>query len=128
MDVPRRVLDALERHKEHRPPIDGDYVFRTEEGTSNDPDNWYKRDFPAIRKRAKLRSIGLHALRHTYASLLINQGEGIKYVSRQLGHASISTTLDNRDVGGPHKERAPSSSSVGRHRTTAVSIGKRPDA
>ena len=37
---------------------------------------------------------GLHALRHTYASLLINQGESLKYVSRQLGHASIQITAD----------------------------------
>ena len=45
-------------------------------------------------KRAKLRAIGLHTLRHTYASLLINQGESIKYVSKQLGHASINITGD----------------------------------
>jgi integrase len=38
--------------------------------------------------------MGLHALRHTYASLLINQGESIMYVSRQLGHASIQITAD----------------------------------
>lgn len=31
---------------------------------------------------------------HTYASLLINQGESIKYVSKQLGHASIQITAD----------------------------------
>ena len=36
----------------------------------------------------------MHALRHTYASVLINQGESIKYVSRQLGHASIQITAD----------------------------------
>jgi integrase len=94
VDVPRRVLEALERHKVDSPPIDGDNVFSTAEGTPIDPDNWYKRDFPAIRKRASLRGIGLHALRHTYASLLINQGENIKYVSRQLGHASIQITAD----------------------------------
>lgn len=94
VDVPRLVLDALERHKADCPPIDGDYVFRTAEGTPIDPDNYYKREFPAIRKRAKLRSVGLHALRHTYASLLINAGENLKYVSRQLGHASIQITAD----------------------------------
>ena len=33
-------------------------------------------------------------LRHTYASLLINQGESITYVSKQLGHASIQITAD----------------------------------
>lgn len=52
VDIPRQVLEALERHKADCPPIDGDYVFRTAEGTPIDPDNWYKRDFPAICKRA----------------------------------------------------------------------------
>jgi integrase len=36
----------------------------------------------------------LHACRHTYASILIDQGETAKYVSTQLGHASIQITLD----------------------------------
>jgi integrase len=34
-----------------------------------------------------------HDLRHTYASLLIGQGENVVYVSRQLGHADASITL-----------------------------------
>ena len=33
-------------------------------------------------------------LRHTYASLLIAQGVNVAFVSRQLGHASVSTTLN----------------------------------
>ncbi|MEE2775616.1 MAG: tyrosine-type recombinase/integrase [Acidobacteriota bacterium] len=36
----------------------------------------------------------MHALRHTYASLLIAQGENIKYVSRQLGHTKVQITVD----------------------------------
>lgn len=35
-----------------------------------------------------------HDLRHTFASLLIDQGENIKFIQSQLGHASIQTTLD----------------------------------
>ena len=35
-----------------------------------------------------------HDLRHTYASLLIDQGENIKYIQTQLGHSKIQTTLD----------------------------------
>jgi integrase len=36
----------------------------------------------------------MHSLRHFYASALISQGEDLKYVSQQLGHASISITVD----------------------------------
>ncbi len=35
-----------------------------------------------------------HGLRHTFASLLLQQGESPVYVQRQLGHASITLTVD----------------------------------
>ena len=35
-----------------------------------------------------------HSLRHTFASLLLQQGESPAYVQRQLGHASIELTVD----------------------------------
>ncbi len=35
-----------------------------------------------------------HDLRHSFASLLIEQGAHVKYISEQLGHASVQTTLD----------------------------------
>jgi len=33
-------------------------------------------------------------LRHTTASLLIEQGENIKYIQKQLGHSSPTVTLN----------------------------------
>lgn len=35
-----------------------------------------------------------HNLRHTYASLLIAQGEHPKYIQSQMGHSSITVTMD----------------------------------
>ena len=35
-----------------------------------------------------------HCLRHTYASLMLQQGEPVAYIQRQLGHASIQLTVD----------------------------------
>jgi integrase len=94
VDVPQRMLDDLMIYRETHQPMDTGFVFRSEKGTAIDPDNWYKRRFLPTLEGAGLRKVGLHAMRHTYASLLINQGEGIKYVSRQLGHASIQITAD----------------------------------
>lgn len=95
VDVPRPVLDALARHKEARRPIGEGFVFRTRSGAPLDPNSWYRRVFTSIRKRAKLENgVGLHSLRHTYASLLIRQGENPKYTSSQLGHSSTSFTMD----------------------------------
>jgi integrase len=50
---------------------------------------WYH-----VLKHAELRSIRLHDLRHTYASLLLQAGEPIAYVKEQLGHSSIQVTVD----------------------------------
>ncbi len=36
----------------------------------------------------------LHSFRHSFASLLLQQGESPVYVQRQLGHASIKITVD----------------------------------
>jgi integrase len=94
VDVPQRVVDELTVYREVSQQMDDGFIFRSENKTPFDPDNWYKRRFLPALKRVGLRKVGFHAMRHTYASLLINQGENIKYVSRQLGHASIQITTD----------------------------------
>jgi integrase len=44
-------------------------------------------------KRAKLRHIGWHALRHTFASHLVMRGAPIKAVQELLGHSTIEMTM-----------------------------------
>jgi integrase len=44
-------------------------------------------------KAASLPKIRFHDLRHTYASLLIDQGENIKYIQTQMGQSSPMVTL-----------------------------------
>lgn len=41
-----------------------------------------------------MRKIRPHDLRHTYVSLLIQNGESLAYVRDQLGHHSIKITVD----------------------------------
>jgi integrase len=72
----------------------GELVFCTDEGNPLDPNNLVKREFYPALRRAGLRHIPFHALRHIYASLLIAQGEHPKYIQVQLGHASIQITMD----------------------------------
>lgn len=54
--------------------------------------NWLNRSLRACGLRESLR---FHDLRHTFAALLIHQGESPKYVQNQMGHSSIVVTLDN---------------------------------
>lgn len=96
VDLAPQVLEAL---REARPPgtleaIRGQLVFSSANGTPLSPDNMVKRRFHPALRRAELPHFRFHDLRHTYASLLIAAGEHPKYVQAQLGHASITTTLD----------------------------------
>lgn len=70
------------------------WVFITPEGTPVDGDNLRNRVFYRLLEKAELREIRFHDLRHTYASLLIQQGESLAYVQQQLGHSSIQVTVD----------------------------------
>jgi len=69
-------------------------VFTTPEGTPLDPDNMRKRVFYRVLDMAGLRRIRFHDLRHTFATLLLQQGESLVYVKDQLGHHSIQITVD----------------------------------
>jgi integrase len=50
--------------------------------------------FRAFLKKNKLRYIRFHDLRHTAATLLINQGVHAKVISERLGHGNIATTMN----------------------------------
>ncbi len=45
-------------------------------------------------KKAELRPVRVHDLRHSYASLLIQATKDLHYAKEQLGHSSIKVTAD----------------------------------
>lgn len=70
-----------------------DLVFPSTIGTPWDPRNLYKH-FKILLKQAKLPDIRFHDLRHTAATLMLQQGIHPKIVQERLGHADISLTLN----------------------------------
>jgi integrase len=70
------------------------WVFTNRDGEPLDGDNLRRRVFQPALTKAKLRQVRIHDLRHTFASLLIQQGESLAYVRDQLGHSSIQVTVD----------------------------------
>ena len=81
-----------------------DLVFTTQLGTAIHPRNDY-RSFQALTRRAGLRSVRLHDLRHTAASLLLSQGVAARVVMEILGHSQISVTMNTYTHVDPELSR-----------------------
>ena len=71
-----------------------EWVFCNAEGNPLDYYNLKRRHCEKCLDHAGLRRIRFHDLRHTYATLLLMQGESPAYVKEQLGHSSIKVTVD----------------------------------
>lgn len=69
------------------------YVFTTKNNTPFSAEH-VRRKHIKICQKANVKEISFHALRHTYATRLIELGENIKTVQELLGHADISTTMN----------------------------------
>jgi hypothetical protein len=70
------------------------WLFCTEVGTPLDASRVRKAFARVLQAAALPAHFSPHCLRHTFASLLLQQGESPAYVQRQLGHASIQLTVD----------------------------------
>ena len=85
-----RHEEAVNRKWASLPP----WLFCTVEGTVLDEANVRKTMRRVLKKAGLPEHFTPHCLRHTYASLMLQQGESVAYVQRQLGHASIQLTVD----------------------------------
>ena len=94
------VTELLERWKEEQAAFfdclsitPSGYVMTADNGQPMHPDSptdWLAK----FAKRHNLPPIHPHKFRHTQASLLISEGVDVLTVSKRLGHAKVSTTLD----------------------------------
>jgi integrase len=94
VDVPPSLLRELEVYRVMHPG-EG-FIFRGPQGQPVDPDTWHREHLVPLLATAGLRlpGAGLHALRHTYTSLLAAQGEDVRYIADQLGHSSPRLTQE----------------------------------
>jgi integrase len=88
--------DALRMRARRETPvqqyIDSDLVFANELGGITNYHNVY-RVLQRLIEQADVTKIGLHGLRHTHASILIQRGVNAKVVSDRLGHKDVAFTL-----------------------------------
>lgn len=68
-----------------------DYLCVDEVGNLIRP-NYITTEFCKIIRKENMKKIRFHDLRHSYATLLLSQGIGMKDIQEWLGHADITTT------------------------------------
>jgi integrase len=88
LTLPHMVVDALTRA-----PRTGDLVWPGPNGQPLPAQTFYSRRWLPMRERAGIRPISFHALRHTAATLALEEGQPAHVVAAMLGHASVATTL-----------------------------------
>ncbi len=68
----------------------------------------FQREFKKLLKALNLKDRKLYATRHTFASLMLSQGEESMWVSKTLGHKDLNTTYSTyaRYIPQQEKERA----------------------
>ncbi|WP_432033139.1 tyrosine-type recombinase/integrase [Streptomyces antibioticus] len=98
--LPTRCVQSLKLHHEQQEREreaagtawrDSEHVFTTAQGGSIDPTN-LTRAFTTLLRKAGLRRIRFHDLRHSTATLLLEQGVELVVIKELLGHAHIGVT------------------------------------
>lgn len=88
-----RATQKAERLRAANQWHESDLVFTTELGRPVDPRN-FLRTIERAAKDAGVEGVGIHTLRHSAATALLDGGAHIKLVSDLLGHSSIAITGD----------------------------------
>lgn len=102
LSLPPFLVDMLKQYKKEQAKTrmkvadfwkGSDRLFTTWDGQPGHPE-WPSQWFSKFIKKHELPPLNFHGLRHTSATMLINQGLPAKNISGRLGHANISTTMD----------------------------------
>jgi len=94
IDLAPELVKELKMWQLACPKGELDLVFPNSKGRPENKANFLRRQFYPALASADLPHMRFHDLRHTYCALLLDQGENIKYIQRQMGHSSIQVTLD----------------------------------
>jgi len=90
-----RTAQALMAHRKRAPrTADEDLVFGRPNGDPFRESKLLARVLNPAAKRAGLGKVTWHQFRHIHSSLMSDLGVPVKIAQEQLGHASISTTLN----------------------------------
>ena len=111
INLPESVLAVLKAHKKqqsiHQAKLklklgndafkeyyqDNDLLFCAEDGKPLDPDS-FGRHFKALLKKAGVKQIRFHDLRHSFATMALEAGIPVKTVQEMLGHTTSAMVME----------------------------------
>jgi integrase/recombinase XerD len=87
------LLDILRKYIKLYVPPPREYLFESEESGTAYPVRTVQQIFSNAKRRAGIRKdVGIHSLRHSFATHLLDKGTDIRYIKELLGHFNIRTT------------------------------------
>ena len=87
------LLDILRGYIKSYEPRPKEYLFESEQTFAAYPTRTVQQIFTNAKVKAGIRKeVGIHSLRHSFATHLLDKGTDIKYIKELLGHFDIRTT------------------------------------
>jgi site-specific recombinase XerD len=91
VNLPESILDQLRRYfREERPKY---YLFEGQYGGKYSIRSVQQIFKNALKKANIIKPVGIHSLRHSFATHLLESGTDIRFIQELLGHNDIKTTL-----------------------------------
>ena len=87
------LLDILRKYITEYKPRPKQYLFESEQTLLAYPTRTVQQIFTNAKNKAGIKKeVGVHSLRHSFATHLLDKGTDIKYIKDLLGHFDIKTT------------------------------------
>lgn len=87
------LLDILRSYLREVKPRPREFLFESEQTGTAYPVRTVQQIFSNAKRKAQIRKeVGIHSLRHSFATHLLEKGTDIRYIKDLLGHFNIKTT------------------------------------
>ena len=87
------LLDILRNYIQDYKPSPVKYLFESEQTRGAYPTRTVQQIFTNAKNKAGIKKeVGIHSLRHSFATHLLDKGTDIRYIKDLLGHFNIKTT------------------------------------